>query len=217
MTAFEEVFGQTGDGVVVIDGHFRVIYWNDAANELLGYSAAEALGRPCHEVMEGTDERGGLLCGPECDMLYCARNGERLHGYNMLTKRKDGKPVWLNVSTMYMREFGEHQDVIVHMFRNIDNLKRAQELLQQVATLAAEQAPATAPAADQPEEPMVKLTGREGEILQMLSRGLTTKGIARQLTISEATTRNHVQSILSKLDVHSQLAAVLYALRHRLI
>ncbi len=217
MSSFDELIGQTGDGVAVIDGDFRIIYWNEAAAELLGYSAAEALGRACHEVMQGMDERGGVLCGPECDVLYCARRGDPLHGYNMLTKRKDGKLVWLNVSLMYVRKFGEHHDVLVHMFRNIDNLKRAQELLQQVATLAAEQAPATTPAADQPEEPMVKLTEREGEILQMLSRGLTTKGIARQLTISEATTRNHIQSILSKLDVHSQLAAVLYALRHRLI
>jgi len=216
MSSFEELFGQTGDGVAVIDGDFRIIYWNEAAAELLGYSAAEALGRACHEVMQGMDERGGLLCGPECSVFHCARRGERLHSYNMLSPRKDGKPVWLNVSTIYIPKFGEHRNVIVHLFRNIDYLKRAQGLIQQIVTLAAEEAPPTAPAAVREEEPTTKLTGRERQILRMLSRGLTAKGIAHQLTISEATARNHIQSILNKFDVHSQLEAVVYALQHHL-
>ncbi len=216
MSTFEELFSQTGDGVAVIDGDFRIIYWNEAATDLLGYTAAEALGRSCYEVIQGMDERGGL-CGPGCSVVQCARRGERLHSYNILSPRKDGKPVWLNMSTLYMAKFGEHRDIIIHLFRNIDHLKRAESLIQQVVTLAAEEAPPTAPAAVREEEPTPKLTDREQEILRMLSRGLTAKVIAGQITISEATTRNHIQSILSKLGVHSQLEAVLYALQHRLI
>jgi PAS domain S-box-containing protein len=216
MSTFEELFGQTGDGVAVIDGDFRIIYWNEAATDLLGHAAAEALGRSCHEVMQGMDERGGL-CGPGCSVVQCALRGERLHSYNILSRRKDGKPVWLNMSTLYMAKFGEHRDIIIHLFRNIDHLKRAESLIQQVATLAAEQAPTPAPAAVHPEEVAARLTEREQEILRLLSRGLTAKGIARQLTISEATTRNHIQSILNKLGVHSQLEAVLYALQHNVI
>ena len=216
MSTFEELFSQTGDGVAVIDADFRIIYWNEAATDLLGYAAAEALGRSCHEVMQGMDERGGL-CGPGCSIVQCARRGERLHSYNILSRRKDGKPVWLNMSTLYMAKFGEHRDIIIHLFRNIDHLKRAESLIQQVVTLAAEEAPPTAPAAVREEEPTPKLTDREQEILRMLSRGLTAKGIAHQLTISEATARNHIQSILNKLDVHSQLEAAVYAWQHHLV
>ena len=216
MNPFEELFGQTGEGVAVIDGDFRVIYWNEPAEELLGYSAAEALGRPCYEVMQGVDERGGL-CGPECSVLHCARRGERLHSYNMLSRRQDGKPVWLNMSTLYMESFGEHRNVIVHLFRNIDHVKRAQASLQQIASLAMEEAAPVIPAIAEEADEAPELTARELEILRILAGGLTVKGIAQQLTISEATARNHVQHILNKLDVHSQLEAVLYGIQHRLI
>ena len=61
------------------------------------------------------------------------------------------------------------------------------------------------------------LTPREREVLDCLSRGLTTSSIARELGISSATVRNHVYSILQKLGVHTRLAAVVLALRRRLI
>lgn len=52
------------------------------------------------------------------------------------------------------------------------------------------------------------LTAREHEILRLLALGLGTSAIARGLSISTATVRNHVQRILAKLRVHSRLAAV---------
>ncbi len=59
------------------------------------------------------------------------------------------------------------------------------------------------------------LTEREREILRLFARGLGTGAIAKRLAISPVTVRNHCQSILAKLRVHSRLAAVArgYALR----
>jgi DNA-binding NarL/FixJ family response regulator len=53
-----------------------------------------------------------------------------------------------------------------------------------------------------------QLTTREKEILRFLAFGLGTSAIARELSISPATVRNHAQRILAKLQVHSRLAAV---------
>jgi DNA-binding CsgD family transcriptional regulator len=61
------------------------------------------------------------------------------------------------------------------------------------------------------------LTPREREVLQALGAGLDTQAIADQLNISIRTERNHVTRILNKLGVHSQLQAVLLALRYGLI
>jgi DNA-binding NarL/FixJ family response regulator len=58
------------------------------------------------------------------------------------------------------------------------------------------------------------LTPRECEVLQLLAEGLDSAAIARRLYISPRTERNHVANILAKLDVHSQLQAVVFALRH---
>lgn len=51
------------------------------------------------------------------------------------------------------------------------------------------------------------LTPRELEVLRALSEGETADQIARNLSISTATTRSHIQAIREKLGVSSQLAA----------
>jgi DNA-binding NarL/FixJ family response regulator len=61
------------------------------------------------------------------------------------------------------------------------------------------------------------LTPREREILQALGDGLNTQTIAERFHITARTARNHVASILGKLGVHSQLQAVLFALRYDVI
>src|SRR5918995_297705 len=58
------------------------------------------------------------------------------------------------------------------------------------------------------------LTPREMEVLQKLAGGLDSDGIAESLHISVRTQRNHVASILTKLGVHSQLQALVFAVRH---
>ncbi len=52
------------------------------------------------------------------------------------------------------------------------------------------------------------LTPRERQILSHLIAGLTVREISRQAVVSEATVRTQVKSILAKLEVSSQLAAV---------
>jgi DNA-binding NarL/FixJ family response regulator len=61
------------------------------------------------------------------------------------------------------------------------------------------------------------LTAREREVLQLLADGLDGRGIAARLNISPRTQRNHVANILAKLGVHSQLQAVIFALRNEVV
>jgi two-component system nitrate/nitrite response regulator NarL len=62
-----------------------------------------------------------------------------------------------------------------------------------------------------------KLTPREIEVLQALAEGLDSEQIAHRLHISLRTERNHMANILSKLGVHSQLQALVFALRHGVV
>ena len=61
------------------------------------------------------------------------------------------------------------------------------------------------------------LTAREIEVLVLLSRGMTQKQIAQELTISAKTVSNHEEHIYAKLGVRSRGAAALFAMRHGLI
>lgn len=56
-----------------------------------------------------------------------------------------------------------------------------------------------------------RLSRREQEVLRDLMHGLTVSDIARESFVSMRTVRSQVQSILTKLDVNSQLQAVLLA------
>jgi DNA-binding NarL/FixJ family response regulator len=62
-----------------------------------------------------------------------------------------------------------------------------------------------------------KLTPREVEVLGALAEGLGSEQIATRLHISLRTERNHMANILSKLEVHSQLQALVFALRHGVV
>jgi DNA-binding NarL/FixJ family response regulator len=62
-----------------------------------------------------------------------------------------------------------------------------------------------------------KLTPREREVLQALAEGLSDKEIAKRLYVSVGTARNHIASILAKLEVQSRLQALVFAVRHDLV
>ncbi len=57
------------------------------------------------------------------------------------------------------------------------------------------------------------LTSREIEILDCIARGLSNKEIATELNISGQTVKNHITSILSKLQVNDRTMAVIYAIK----
>ncbi len=61
------------------------------------------------------------------------------------------------------------------------------------------------------------LTPREMEILKYIGQGLLNKQIALELGISEQTIKNHVTSILRKLNANARTEAVVLALRQGLI
>ena len=58
------------------------------------------------------------------------------------------------------------------------------------------------------------LTQREEEVLDLLTQGITYKGVAQKLFISGTTVKTHVNNIFQKLQVNDRTQAVLYALNN---
>jgi DNA-binding NarL/FixJ family response regulator len=85
----------------------------------------------------------------------------------------------------------------------------ASKLLTEFATLVKRD--------DRQQVPAPRLTDRELEVLRLVARGLNNKEVAKQLFISENTVKNHVRNILEKLQLHSRMEAVVYAVREKLL
>jgi DNA-binding NarL/FixJ family response regulator len=64
-----------------------------------------------------------------------------------------------------------------------------------------------------PGEPYAPLSEREMEVLNYVTQGMSNKDIGILLDISHQTVKNHVTSILRKLNVEDRTQAALYALR----
>jgi two-component system NarL family response regulator len=61
------------------------------------------------------------------------------------------------------------------------------------------------------------LTQREHQVLQLVAKGLTNKEIGRAIGISDNTARNHVNSIIEKLEVSDRTEAATIAMRQGLV
>jgi two-component system NarL family response regulator len=68
-----------------------------------------------------------------------------------------------------------------------------------------------------PQVPTPRLTEREMEVLTLVAKGLANRDVAKQLFISENTVKNHVRNMLEKLQLHSRMEAVMYAVRENMI
>jgi len=65
--------------------------------------------------------------------------------------------------------------------------------------------------------PGLRLTERELDVLRLVAQGHSNKEIAARLYISENTVKNHVRNMLEKLQLHSRMEAVMYAVRENLL
>lgn len=63
----------------------------------------------------------------------------------------------------------------------------------------------------------VKLTAREIEVLEQLSKGLKYNNIAENLILSVGTIRKHIENIYAKLQVHNKIEAIQKAKNNKLI
>lgn len=207
LTNLLTVLGRTTDAMIAIDGELHIIAWNDAATALLGYTAAEALGRPCREILCWRDRCGNTVCDASCPSMSPGEPDELIGTRDVLGRSATGETLWLNVSTIVPPLELRDRCRLVHLVREI-------ALPPELERLIGDRLRAADPDAADQTGHLDVLTPREREVLQLLSQGLDGAAIAEQLFVSPATVRNHIQHILNKLGVHNRVEAVAYALRN---
>lgn len=204
-----DIVTRTGDGVFAVDEAHRIVLWNAAAEEILGYPANEVLGRPCYEVTKGRDQNGNLLCYPGCPIAFMARREELVRNYDMVVRCRSGEDRWINVSTIVLPRKSGLNCLVVHLFRDISEERALRRLVEEFS------ASGVLPAAAA-RSPLSSLTAREREVLQLVAQGARTREIAAKLYLSPLTVRNHIHRILQKLGARCRAEAVALAVRHGL-
>jgi PAS domain S-box-containing protein len=200
----EGALAGTGDGAAIIGSNGRIAFWNAAAERILGRTSREVLGRPCCDVFVGYDDNGNMLCTPGCQIMSLVRLGEPVHSFDMRTRTKAGRPVWINVSVLSTKD--AQGPLIVHLFRDVTAAKELVTLIHERLR----------PALPSESDGASALSRREWEVLRLLAEGLGNAAIAERLSLNGGTIRNYVGRIFTKLGVHSRLQAVAYASKHRI-
>ena len=191
-----EVVGTTAEPAFAVDRDGRILAWNDAAADCLGYHRKEAVGSYCWELLQGRDVALNRYCNASCPLREMALRGERIHRTEMYFQSAAGELERVSLTLLVV--YGPEGPEVISCFR-----------------------PLPAPVADLNPgrvavaggKPNALLTPRQLEVLEHLAEGETTAEIAEFLCISQVTVRHHVQAVLHRLRVHNRLSAVSLALR----
>jgi DNA-binding CsgD family transcriptional regulator len=207
---------RSGEAVFAIDSADRIILWNKKCEELLQRTSRSVLGKPCHDVIGGRDASGNIYCYRNCPVAHQSRQlqtADPVRKFPLSVKVGDDMK-WFSMSMFAIPSYHPALSTVVHVVRPSESGPESR--LERSLSKEASDVEPLWPMTTAEGEP-VDLTSREKEILRCLAQGLSTPAIAKKLFIAPVTVRNHVQSILHKLDVHTKLAAVVFAYRHNLI
>jgi len=114
-------FANTGSGVWAVDASQRVVFWNRAAEELLGFTPDQALGRLCYQLLTGQNTQGQPFCQAECHRIQRARQHDPVQGFEMLVRGQDGELSRIGVSIVAIPVGAQDNTpaALVHIFRPI--------------------------------------------------------------------------------------------------
>ena len=216
-----DVLSQSETPALATDIGGHIVFWNRAAERLLGRPTNQVLGRRCYDVLGGKDVFGNRFCHENCSVVSMTRKGESVQGFEIVLGNSPKQEQNISVSILKIPGSRPELFTLVHILQPIDRVgppdprprapRRAAHGDARAATQEGWEPVAAPTPVALPKAP--PLTDREKEILRWVAAGLQNKEIAHKLGISLATVRNHIHNILEKLDVHSKLEAVSLAFR----
>ena len=216
-TELFSLFEHTADAMYAVSESGEVCAWNRAAEQLFGYSAEQALQRNIDELLEARDALGteALAGGREAATRHWDGSSGGIANFDLEVRKASGQRIWINVSTIVFDNQRTKRRIFVRMARDISQRKHKEEVAHRLLETARHLVSlAEHESAHTPIEP---LTEQERRILKLFADGSNPSSIARALSISPQTLRNHLHHINRKLRTHNRLEAVTHAQRRGLI
>jgi PAS domain S-box-containing protein len=133
------VTGSIGEGVLALDLEERITFFNAAAERLLGWTAAEALGRRVQEVLRVQHQDGTPVLDGERPALRAIRAGDLAQSDEYLFSRRGRAPFHVSCTCAPLRRAGQISGAVL-VFQDIMGVKqaeKAQRLFAEVSTALA--------------------------------------------------------------------------------
>ncbi|MEO5351018.1 MAG: sensor domain-containing diguanylate cyclase [Magnetococcus sp. YQC-3] len=125
---YDAMVERLADGVYFVDRDRRILYWNEAAVRITGYSKEEMLGVQCSDnILMHVDERGGNLCASGCPLSHCIEHEQESHDYDIFLHHKNGHRVPVHVRATPLRNREGDVIGVAEVFTD----KSSQELISQ--------------------------------------------------------------------------------------
>lgn len=111
------VFANTKDGAYAVDENQNIVFWNQSAEEMFGYSEKEAVGQKCWQLLDGQTTDGDF-CKHNCLSRKHLADGGAGEYYDLLVKHQAGHRVLVSVSTLPLPQMPEQtQPDLMHLAR----------------------------------------------------------------------------------------------------
>lgn len=97
---FNHIINATDFGIYVTDIDHNIIFWNETATTITGYTQEDVLGRKCNDnILEHIDKNGKKLClSPSCPITQAMQTNSRIRVLNyVFDKTKDNRAIALQV------------------------------------------------------------------------------------------------------------------------
>ena len=118
------IFQSIPHGIFTIDENGRITSFNQAAEQITGFAAAEAIGERCYNVFR-TD-----ICQQDCPLKRSVRTMEKTEGREVTILTKNDKKLVITISTAAMTDDAGHVLGGVEMFRDLSQEIELRKKLQ---------------------------------------------------------------------------------------
>jgi PAS domain S-box-containing protein len=111
------ILGNIADGVFTVDRQFRITFFNQAAEQITGFSRDDVLGKACSDIFRTP------ICNQDCPLRQSIRTGQTVKNFeiNILTRKRKQQPISVCTAPLI-----DHQGGFlggVETFRDMSSIK----------------------------------------------------------------------------------------------
>ncbi|MCL5960133.1 MAG: PAS domain-containing protein [Chloroflexi bacterium] len=124
----------SGDAIMVVDAHRRIVNVNPALEALTGHDASEFLGRPCYRFLNVRDKDGISLCDTACP--FVSSGPRRSVPLEVLISGAAPADIWTELTMGCTADDLGRPQVVVHTFRDLAKRKEVDRLKDEFLAVA---------------------------------------------------------------------------------